>query len=62
MTASKRPSASIAAAAKNQLFAIRNLAIGATAPEIEGKDLDGNDIKLSDFRGRVVVLDFWGHW
>ena len=58
----QEPSASIAAAAKNQLFAIRNLAIGATAPEIEGKDLDGNDIKLSDFRGRVVVLDFWGHW
>lgn len=58
----QEPSASIAAAAKTQLFALRNLAIGAAAPEIEGKDLDGNDIKLSDFRGRVVVLDFWGHW
>lgn len=54
--------ASTVAAAKQQLFAIRNLAIGAVAPEIEGRDIDGNTLKLSDYRGRVVVLDFWGHW
>jgi len=52
----------IVSSAKSQLFALRNLAIGATAPEIEGRDIDGNELKLSDFRGRVVVLDFWGHW
>jgi AhpC/TSA family len=48
--------------AKGDLFEIRNLAIGMTAPEIEGEDLDGKALKLSDFRGKVVVLDFWGHW
>ena len=37
-------------------------AIGQTAPEITGKDLDGKPMKLSEFRGKVVVLDFWGHW
>ena len=36
--------------------------IGAVAPEIQGEDLDGNRFKLSDYRGKVVVLDFWGHW
>jgi hypothetical protein len=36
--------------------------VGALAPEIEGGDLDGNRFKLSDYRGKVVVLDFWGHW
>jgi AhpC/TSA family len=36
--------------------------IGATAPEITGKDLDGKVMKLSEFRGKVVVLDFWGFW
>ena len=24
--------------------------------------LDGQKFKLSDYRGKVVVLDFWGHW
>ena len=37
-------------------------AIGHEAPDIEGEDLDGNKFKLSDYRGKVVVLDFWGHW
>ncbi len=38
------------------------LAIGQVAPEISGADLDGEPMKLSDYRGKVVVLDFWGHW
>jgi hypothetical protein len=37
-------------------------AIGQVAPEIEGEDLDGSRFKLSDYRGKVVVLDFWGNW
>lgn len=36
--------------------------VGAAAPEIVGKDLDGVAFKLSDYRGKVVVLDFWGFW
>jgi hypothetical protein len=44
------------------LFEIRNLAIGKTAPDIVGDDLDGKPFKLSDYRGKVVVLDFWGNW
>jgi cytochrome oxidase Cu insertion factor (SCO1/SenC/PrrC family) len=38
------------------------LNVGDLAPEIEGEDLDGRPFKLSDYRGKVVVLDFWGHW
>ena len=38
------------------------LAVGQPAPEIVGVDLDGRPMKLSDFRGKVVVLDFWGDW
>jgi cytochrome oxidase Cu insertion factor (SCO1/SenC/PrrC family) len=56
---SKRTFASIADAA---LFEINNLAIGMEAPEIEGDDLDGKSFKLSDYRGKVVMLDFWGDW
>lgn len=32
------------------------------APEISGPDIDGKDFKLSDYRGKVVMLDFWGNW
>ncbi len=36
--------------------------VGAPAPEIDGDDLDGKPMKLSDFRGKVVVVAFWGDW
>jgi hypothetical protein len=49
-------------AAKGLLFELRNLQIGMTAPEIEGADIDGKKFKLSDYRGKVVVLHFWGSW
>jgi hypothetical protein len=38
------------------------LEVGMAAPEIAGLDTQGRPMRLSDFRGRVVVLDFWGHW
>jgi hypothetical protein len=37
-------------------------AVGKVAPEIVGRDVDGKRFKLSDYRGKVVLLDFWGHW
>ena len=39
-----------------------DLAIGKVAPEIEGTDVNGMPFKLSDYRGQVVLLDFWGDW
>ena len=32
------------------------------APNIAFKDLDGNSFKLSDYRGKVVILNFWAVW
>lgn len=37
-------------------------AVGQTPPDIVGEDIDGKPMKLSDYRGKVVVLDFWGFW
>ena len=41
---------------------VKNLKVGKVAPDIEGPDLDGENFKLSDYRGKVVMLDFWGDW
>jgi hypothetical protein len=38
------------------------LALGKLAPDFTAKDADGASFKLSDYRGKVVVLDFWGFW
>ena len=38
------------------------LDVGGVAPEIEGRDLGGKPMKLSDYRSKVVVLCFWGSW
>jgi thiol-disulfide isomerase/thioredoxin/Tfp pilus assembly protein PilF len=48
--------------AKNGLFELQHLTVGKEAPEISGEDNEGRTMKLSDFRGKVVVLDFWGEW
>jgi len=53
---------SIAERAKSELFELRFLAVGKTAPDIEGADIDDVKFKLSDYRGKVVLLDFWGNW
>src|SRR5262245_37861413 len=49
----------IAARAKTELYEIRFLSVGKTAPDIEGDDQDGKRFKLSDYRGKVVLLYFW---
>ena len=48
--------------AEGELFVLKNLSIGKVAPDIEGTDSDGKKFKLSDYRGKVVVLDFWALW
>jgi hypothetical protein len=35
---------------------------GMQAPDIAGVDLDGVAFKLSDYKGKVIFLDFWGDW
>src|SRR5262249_12578003 len=52
----------VAEQAKSELHEIRHLSIGKTAREIEGQDQEGQQFKLSDYRGKVVLLYFWSEF
>ena len=41
---------------------ITSLSIGNKAPEIAMRDPQGNIRKLSDLKGKVVLIDFWASW
>jgi hypothetical protein len=56
------PPGNLARRVDGVLFEAENLQIGHVAPDIVAKDLDGVEFRLSDYRGKVVMLDFWGHW
>jgi thiol-disulfide isomerase/thioredoxin len=39
-----------------------DLSVGKKAPEVVSQDLSGKKVKLSDYKGKVVVLDIWATW
>jgi peroxiredoxin len=47
---------------KNALDGLRITAIGATAPDFSQADVNGVPVKLSSFRGKYVLIDFWASW
>ena len=42
--------------------AVRELKPGEAAPDFTAKTLDGKDTRLSDYRGKFVLLEFWATW
>ncbi|MBU0579498.1 MAG: TlpA family protein disulfide reductase [Bacteroidetes bacterium] len=52
-----------AAAGKAKLIErLKGEMINEAAPDFEINDLDGNLVKLSDYKGKVVIIDFWATW
>ncbi len=37
-------------------------AVGSTPPDFSAQDINGQTVKLSDLKGKVVLLDFWATW
>lgn len=48
--------------AKGFLFELDHLQIGMVAPNFESVDENGQKFSIADYKGKVVVLDFWGIW
>jgi len=44
------------------MYELKHLSVGSRAMEITGLDADGKEFRLSDYRGQVVVIDFWADW
>jgi len=55
-------SGSVGETAKAGLYETRYLNVGRVAPDIEGRDQNGTQFKLSDYRGKVVLLYFWSEY
>lgn len=43
-------------------FANKPVKVGDHMVDIVAKDLAGKEIRLSDFKGKVIILDFWAYW
>jgi glutamine synthetase adenylyltransferase len=54
--------AKLKSTAERQLRQLRTMRVGKVAADIRGTDLDEKEFKLTDYRGKVVLLDFWGNW
>ncbi len=52
----------LAEAEADLLRSLHHGTVGAMLPEVTGKRLDGLVERLSDYRGRIVLLDFWATW
>lgn len=41
---------------------VSGVTVGGVAPDVSLKTLDGKTVSLSEYRGKVVVLNFWATW
>lgn len=47
---------------QQKIQALTNNANGKNATDFTKKDMNGKQVRLSDFKGKYVLIDFWGSW
>ena len=52
----------LAAEVENRVAVRAKFSVGMVAPDIAGFDLQDEKFALSEYRGKVVLVDFWGDW
>lgn len=45
-----------------ELASTKKLKVGDHVQDFKAKDIHGNTVKLSDFKGKIILLDFWASW
>ena len=47
---------------KDIIDRLKSTAIGSQAPDFTATDINGKEVKLSSFKGKYLLLDFWASW
>ena len=58
----RHPTHDLATESTEMLYRLEHLSTDSSVMEIIGEDIDGESLTLSEYRGKVVVLDFWAAW
>lgn len=65
----KTPENTVQQGTSNESTSVQNSTVNETnktekimAPDFTLKDLEGNEVKLSDYNGKIVILNFWAVW
>lgn len=45
-----------------RILADKSIKVGNQAPDFEQPDVDNKPVRLSDFKGKYVLIDFWASW
>ena len=40
----------------------RSLAVGTQFPDFDEQDLDGKPLSVANYKGKIVMIDFWATW
>lgn len=56
------PESPVTKALARQVYRAKVVAIGKTPPAISAKDSKGEDFKLNQYQGKVLLIDFWAAW
>lgn len=56
------PNSPITKALAKQVYQAKTTSIGKTPPNFNVTDIKGEEIQLTNFKGQIVLIDFWAHW
>ena len=56
------PDSFMAKRVEGSIYRTKHLRVGKTAPSFSGADVDGVEVSLDEFKGKVTLIDFWGFW